>query len=141
MMRKILAGAALSLLMAGTVLAQAKTITGARDDAPPAATPPDMASTMGADLSGSWNVAGTNPDGSTYSGTVMLTRNGPVYDCLQIIGEAQIACTTMQSGNNIATVYDGAAISLYQLRPDGTIAGAWTVLGANVTGEEIWTRQ
>lgn len=140
MMRAFLASAALSLLMTGAALAQSKTITGGRSDAPPAAAAPDMASTMGQDISGTWNVLGTNPDGSEYRGTITLTRNGPVYDCLQVIGEAQIACTVLQTGNSLATVYDGAAISLYQLRPDGTIGGAWTVLGANVTGSEEWTR-
>lgn len=140
MMKAILSGVTLSLVLAGMALAQAKSITGGREDTPPAVAP-DMASSMGPDLSGGWSVSGANPDGSTYSGTIVLTRNGPVYDCLQIIGEAQIACTALQSGNNIATVYDGAAISLYQIRPDGSIGGAWTVLGGNATGEEEWIRQ
>ncbi len=144
MAMKLTLGLALAALLAGGALAQSngKTITDAPAGLPPsaAAAPPDMASTMGPDLSGYWSVSGTNPDGTSYTGTVTMTRNGPVYDCSQVAGGDPITCTALQSGNSVAIVYDGMAVSLYTVRPDGSLAGSWTVLGANQIGQETWSR-
>lgn len=95
------------------------------------------------DVAGSYAVAGTNLDGSPYSGTAVITLTSD-YTC-------QIAWTTgtstsngicMRSSNAFAAGYQlngKVGLVIYLIQPDGTLNGTWTIDGLNATGTEVLT--
>lgn len=79
-----------------------------------------------ADISGTYGVEGRNPDGSAYSGTLVLTASGPRY-----VGEWTIAGQTFRGSGTldgrILTLQwaEGADPVIYVLMPDGELHGTW----------------
>ncbi len=88
-------------------------------------------------VGGNYLVRGTNPNGSTYNGTAEIMPRGNVCRIAWHVGsEWRGIC--MISGNSFAASYrsgDTFGLLIYQLQPDGTLTGVWT-LGANSTGTE-----
>ena len=88
-------------------------------------------------IGGNYIVRGTNPNGSTYSGTAVITPRGNVCRIAWHVGsEWQGIC--MMNGDAFAASYSSGSsygLLIYRLQPDGTLTGVWT-LGANSTGTE-----
>ena len=95
------------------------------------------------DLSGSYSVAGTNLDGSPYSGKAVITlTSGYTCDIAWTTGGSTSSGICMRSGNAFAAGYelDGkVGLVIYLIEPDGTLNGTWTVAGLNANGTEVLT--
>ncbi|HTZ37260.1 MAG TPA: hypothetical protein VMB84_14605 [Stellaceae bacterium] len=88
-------------------------------------------------VGGRYEVRGTNPNGSGYSGTAEIYPNGNVCRIAWHVGsEWRGIC--MVSGNRFAASYQSGATAgllIYRIQPDGSLAGEWTT-GAGQTGTE-----
>jgi hypothetical protein len=114
-----------------------------------------------ADPTGSYNVVGRNGDsGSTYKGTVVVTRTGATYKVVwTIAGKQSIGTglgTHLEGGNKVITGpatdkdvgisvgylnKDSFGIATYYLQADGSWSGVWTYGGADKVAVETWTLQ
>jgi hypothetical protein len=96
------------------------------------------------DLSGTYNVAGSNPDRSTYRGTLEVTPQPPVLQFTWRIGSSSYDGVGVQLGPQIAVGYgtngqgQGCGVSLF----NGSVAevkGVWGLYGQIASGTENWT--
>lgn len=115
-----------------------------------------------ADPSGSYNVVGRNADdGSTYKGTVEVSRVGATYKVVWMIdgeksvgtglgshfedgGKTIVTGPATDKDTGIAVGYtnkDSYGIATYYLQSDGTWKGVWTYGGSQHITSETWTRQ
>lgn len=95
----------------------------------------------GGDIAGTYNLAGTNPDGSTYSGTVEITLvEGATYTVTWNLPTQVFQGTGTLDGNTF-TVDDGEFITVYTVQPDGVLNGTWSSAGQEGTGTEVLTPQ
>ena len=119
-MRKILAGALLGLGLVAP--AQAQTVN-----------------------AGTYDVEGTNLDGSAYHGTATIELTSETTCSI----ECHTASTT---SNGICMLYDNAfaagyvlgdavGLVVYEVKDDGSLHGAWTISGQDASGTEILTPQ
>ena len=95
-----------------------------------------------AQRSGLYDVSGTNPDASLYSGTLLLTQvGGSSFRITWNVGGNTIEGVGMVSGQTLAVVFDlgenRTAMGMYNLRPSGELSGIWTVIGSQATGTEV----
>jgi hypothetical protein len=94
-----------------------------------------------AQRSGVYDVSGTNPDGSLYTGTVMLQQVGlSSFRLNWSVGPNTIEGVGMVSGLTLAVVFqlgEQTGMGMYELRPSGELAGTWTIIGSQATGTEI----
>jgi hypothetical protein len=81
-----------------------------------------------ADPVGRYNVAGTNPSGSTYSGTVSVTQYVGTA-----IGNDEFIAISYVSGSNT-----GLALLSEE---DDEWKGIWTYAGGTKIGTEAWTKK
>lgn len=113
-----------------------------------------------ADPVGTYSVEGTNPDnGSTYSGTVEVTRTGETYQVVWdiagqrfvgtglgalirddsfLVGAAESDDTAISVGYKSG---DGFGMAMYFEQDDGTWDGIWTYGGSDRVARETWTRR
>ena len=119
-MKKILAGALLGLGL--VVPAHAQTVN-----------------------AGTYNVEGTNLDGSAYKGTATI----------ELTSETTCAIEWNTGGttsNGICMLYDNAfaagyvlgdavGLVVYEVKGDGSLDGAWTISGKDGSGTEVLTPQ
>lgn len=101
-------------------------------------------SAFAADPVGTYDISGTNPSGgSTYSGTVTVTKTGETYRVVWIVGDTRYVGTGLGNKDFIAVSYrsgDDTGLALYG--PDGgNWAGLWTHAGGQNVGAEIWKRR
>jgi hypothetical protein len=114
-----------------------------------------------ADPTGTYNVVGRNADnGSTYNGTVEVSRTGATYKIVWDIGGKKSIGTGLGSHfENAGTIVTGPAsdkdtglsvgylnkdsfgIATYYLQADGSWSGVWAYGGSQHTTSETWTRQ
>lgn len=114
-----------------------------------------------ADPTGTYNVSGRNAsDGSTYTGTVEVSRVGATYKVVWTIAGKQSVGTGLGShfehGDTIITgpatdddtglavgysTGDGYGIATYYLQRDESWQGVWAYGGSQNVTTEIWTRQ
>jgi|GEM_PF-575532 len=89
---------------------------------------------------GLYDVTGTNLDGSAYDGVAQIRLVGMnSFNITWRIGNQIVEGVGMASGRSIAVAYGLAqrpGIGLYQLNPDGSIEGEWTIIGAPALGRE-----
>jgi hypothetical protein len=90
------------------------------------------------DLSGEYSVTGTNPDGSTYSGTLTMTKSATGYDLVWRIGSATQTGSGTIEGNRLKAKWNGNTV-LYLITPDGRLSGVWAVKGRPGQGKETLT--
>jgi len=94
-------------------------------------------------LGGHYRVAGTNFDGSHYSGTaeiVVTSKNTCRIDW--VTGSTTSHGICMRNGNAFAASYRlGSAIGLviYEMKDDGTLVGLWTIADKSGVGTETLT--
>jgi hypothetical protein len=115
-----------------------------------------------ADPTGTYNVVGRNADnGSTYKGTVEVSRTGATYKVVWVIAGKQSVGTGIGTHleNDGKTIVSGPAtdrdvgvsvgyinkdiygVGTYYHQADGTWSGVWTYGGARNVTVETWTPQ
>jgi hypothetical protein len=114
-----------------------------------------------ADPTGTYDVVGRNADsGSTYKGTVEVSRTGATYKVVWDIGGKKSVGTGLgshfENGDTIVTgpatgkdaglsvgyiSKDSFGIATYYLQRDGSWSGVWTYGGSDHTTTETWTPQ
>jgi hypothetical protein len=90
-------------------------------------------------VGGTYSVAGTNADGSSYTGTAEIMVNGPACSISWQTGGSSSAGTCLLTGNAFGASYqlgDAPGLAVYELQPDGTLKGQWTTIGAAGIGSE-----
>jgi hypothetical protein len=88
-------------------------------------------------VGGPYTVKGTNPDGSSYGGTAVITPRGDGCHIAWDVG-SQWQGLCMLNGDALAASYSSGKSSgllIYKLQPDGTLRGVW-VLNDGGTGTE-----
>jgi hypothetical protein len=102
--------------------------------------------TPGQDISGTYNVAGTNLEGTPYTGTAVITRTtGNDYDMTWDFGNE----TETGSGTFDGTTFDvtwettdgESGTAIYTIQPDGSLVGTWKEPGLIGEGTETLTPQ
>jgi len=93
------------------------------------------------DISGNYDVAGTNEDGAAYQGQLQVLKHGSVYQFRWLAGN-QYDGVGIINGNTIAVAYtDGAdgtgcGVVSYRTLANGTLDGVWGMWGVNQSGTE-----
>ena len=101
------------------------------------ATPPDIA--------GKYNVAGSNPGGGNYKGTLEVIHQGDVYQFRWNAG-TQYDGVGVANGNVVAVSFangsngKGCGVVDYEITGDGALDGKWGYWGVNEAGTEKATR-
>ncbi|MDB5415721.1 MAG: hypothetical protein JWR10_4056 [Rubritepida sp.] len=99
-----------------------------------------LAGPAAAQRSGAYDVTGTNPDGSAYTGTMQLEQLGLLSFRVQwVIGTETIEGVGMVSGLTFATAFalgGQPSMGIYELRPNGEMVGQWTIMAAFSAGQE-----
>ena len=85
---------------------------------------------------GDYTVDGTNPDGSTYDGTVSIWQTGSTYQVEWIIGDQVFNGTAIEIGDVLSVGYDGG-IAVYGAADKGTLLGQWSPIGGDLLGTEV----
>lgn len=89
---------------------------------------------------GIYDVTGVNLDGTDYTGLAQIRSVGiNSFSIIWRIGNTLIEGTGMASGRTVAVSYGQAnrpGIGIYQLNPDGSMDGEWTIVGAPAIGRE-----
>ena len=94
-------------------------------------------------LPGKYQVAGKNADGSPYSGTaeIVATSETTCRIAWQT-GSTTSQGICMRNGNSFAASYalgNSIGLVVYQMKPDGTLEGLWTIADQGGVGTEILT--
>jgi len=88
-------------------------------------------------VGGKYTVKGTNPNGSSYGGTAVVTPRGDGCRISWDVG-SQWKGLCMVNGDAFAATYTSGAASgllIYKVQPDGSLRGVW-VLNDGGTGTE-----
>lgn len=82
-------------------------------------------------VGGQYKVQGTNPDGSAYQGTATVTpSSNSTCRIVWQTGSTSSRGICMSAGSSVAASYvlnGKVGLVLYQLQPDGSMKGSWTV--------------
>ena len=95
------------------------------------------------DLTGHYQVSGTNLDGSPYRGEAQITATSE-YTC-EIVwktGGSTSSGICMRDGNAFAAGYElngKVGLVIYLIKANGVLDGTWTVAGLNAVGTEVLT--
>lgn len=93
-------------------------------------------------VGGAYTVAGTNPNGSSYSGTAEIAMSGSACRIAWHTGSTTSQGVCMVTSKALAAFYRlGADFGLvvYDLQPDGVLTGYWTIVDRDGVGGEILT--
>ena len=95
-----------------------------------------------ADPVGRYSVRGTNPNGSSYSGEVRVSRTGDTYRVVWDIGNQTYTGTGIGNDDFIAVSYRAGSqtgIALYGRKSNGVWEGVWTYAGGREIGTDRWS--
>jgi hypothetical protein len=100
---------------------------------------PGTAQTVG----GLYHVQGSNFDGSPYSGTANIVISGD-GSCriIWITGSTSSEGVCMQNGASVAAGYllqKQVGVVIYDVKPNGSLDGVWTLAGRSGRGTELLT--
>lgn len=102
-----------------------------------------LAAPASAQRAGVYEVSGTNPDGSAYAGLLQLRQVGIVsWAVLWQVGNDRIEGVGMSSGSTLAVTYRAGntqGFAIYEILPNGTLTGQWTLVGSSGIGTETLT--
>lgn len=94
-------------------------------------------------IGGRYTVAGTNLDGSPYTGTATITLTSKTTCAIAwVTGGSTSSGICSRNGNAFAAAYVmGKAVGLviYRVNADGTLSGLWTIAGQDGSGTEDLT--
>jgi len=80
-----------------------------------------------ATISGSYSVSGTNPDASTYTGTVVVSQlGGNQYRFDWSVANQTFTGTGVLNGNVISVDWGQDSPVIYQVGPTGVLNGTWS---------------
>ena len=102
-------------------------------------------SALAPDLSGSYQVTGTTPDGGVYEGVLDLEKVGDdVYSMRWDVGAIYLGTGVYKDGY-LAAGYASeddkfSGVSLYAVEGSETLRGSWTAYGAVALGTELAQR-
>jgi hypothetical protein len=93
------------------------------------------------DISGDYEVTGTNLDGSAYTGTANISMlSDSTCGVVWMTGADSLSSgVCMVSNGMVAVSYvmsDVMGLAVYTIGPDGALNGEWTIDGQNGTGTE-----
>jgi hypothetical protein len=98
------------------------------------AAPAGLRTAQAASLNGSYSCTGTNPNGSTYNGTVVISRvEGIRYRFDWSISGQHFSGTGVLDGDTISVDWGQASPVIYRVGNNGVLHGTW----ANGRGTEI----
>jgi hypothetical protein len=89
---------------------------------------------------GHYMVRGTNPNGSSYTGEVLVTRTGQTFRVAWRIGRQCFVGTGIAVEDSIAVSYQTgprAGVALYGRKPSGRWEGVWAMAGSRETGTDV----
>ncbi|MBV6492354.1 MAG: hypothetical protein LDLANPLL_00347 [Turneriella sp.] len=90
-------------------------------------------------IGGTYSVAGQNPDGSSYYGTVFIASDGSSgYTVNWTIGESQYSGVGKLKGKILVVDWGQPDPVVYKILPNGTLQGKW---GPGGKGSETLTPQ
>lgn len=92
-------------------------------------------------VGGNYSVKGTNPDGSSYTGTAEITPSGDTCRMVWHTGSTSRGIC-MLANKAFAATYkmgDSYGLVIYELQADGVLKGVWTVADEKGAGTEILT--
>jgi hypothetical protein len=94
-------------------------------------------------VGGRYRAQGTNFDGSSYSGTAVITRSSNTTCRIEWkTGGSSSSGFCMLAKGSLAAAYklgNSVGLVLYELEPDGTLRGIWTIADEAGAGTEILT--
>ena len=93
-------------------------------------------------VGGAYTVGGTNPNGPSYSGTAEITTSGSTCRIVWQTGPTTSHGVCMVSNKSVAAFYklgtDFGRV-VYELKPDGTLSGYWSIVDKDGVGGEVLT--
>ncbi len=96
-----------------------------------------------AQRNGLYEVTGTNPDGSAYTGNMIVQQVGLAsWRVAWQVGENRFEGYAMSSGPVFSvgfTLGQAPGVAIYQVSPDGSMTGQWTLIGSSAIGTENLT--
>ena len=94
-------------------------------------------------IGGSYTSAGTNLDGSSYTGTVEITLTSETTCTIHwITGSSPSDGICSRNGDAFAAAYvlqEAVGLVVYKVGEDGTLDGLWTIAGKDGNGTEVLT--
>jgi hypothetical protein len=94
-------------------------------------------------IGGSYDVAGTNFDGSPYSGTAEITLTSETTCIIEwSTGSTTSEGICMRNDSAFAAGYvlgNEIGLVVYKVMPDGSLHGLWTLAGRDGNGTEVLT--
>jgi hypothetical protein len=94
-------------------------------------------------IGGKYRVAGTNLNGSRYSGTAeIVSTGGATCRIAWTTGGTTAKGICMRHGDTLAAAYvmSGAiGLIVYQIKPDGVLDGVWTIADQAGSGTDVLT--
>jgi hypothetical protein len=103
-------------------------------------TPPSATSaTIPRDIAGNYKIVGTNPDGSSYRGTLEIVASGSGYRLIWNAGPQPYVGVGMKDENILSVGWGGnyCAVASYRIQPDGILDGKWATLNQDDIGAEL----
>jgi hypothetical protein len=95
------------------------------------------------DIGGSYTVAGTNHNGSSYEGTATITLTSDTTCEIEWkTGGTESSGICSRNDDAFAAAYvlqDSVGLVIYKVKPDGSMEGLWTIQGEGGTGTETLT--
>ena len=94
-------------------------------------------------VGGKYRVSGTNFDGSPYRGTAVIVPSSNSTCRIEWhTGSTTSVGFCMRAGNSLAAAYklnDSVGLVLYELQPDRSLKGLWTIADKPGSGTEVLT--
>ncbi|MCI4663415.1 MAG: hypothetical protein MRY74_01720 [Neomegalonema sp.] len=89
---------------------------------------------------GTFSVDGRNPNGTSYTGSVTVSRTGGTYKVFWTIGSGSFVGTGVYTKGAFAVAYAGghSGVVLYRETEEGVWRGVWAPIGETKTGAETW---
>jgi hypothetical protein len=95
-------------------------------------------------VGGAYSVQGTNFNGSAYAGTAQITAVGSGCRIVWQTGSTSSSGTCMLANKAFAAHYklgNDWGLVVYELQPDGSLKGWWTIADKQGVGTETLTPQ
>lgn len=99
---------------------------------------------IGQSVGGNYAVSGTNPNGSTYSGAAEIAWTPKACRITWRFGSSTSEGFCMATAKSVAAFYrlgNSFGLVVYDVQPNGVLAGYWRVLDQEGIGGEILTRR
>lgn len=96
------------------------------------------ASTAAQTIGGRYRVQGINPNGSTYTGTAEIAPSADTCRIVWHVGSEWRGICMVSGGSFAASYRSGSTFGLliYQIQPDGSLSGVWTLADQAGRGTE-----